>query len=63
VSDAALLAVGAGVDLVLLTGSEASSAAVFRSLVRQAADGRISRAALRRSNGRILALKEHVGRA
>ena len=58
---AALLAVRAGVDLVLLTGSEGSSAEVFRTLLEQAADGRISRASLRRSHDRILALKQRVG--
>jgi beta-N-acetylhexosaminidase len=58
---AALLAVRAGVDLVLLTGSEASSDGVFRALLERAADGEISRASLHRSNDRILALKERVG--
>jgi beta-N-acetylhexosaminidase len=60
-SAAALLAVRAGVDLVLLTGSEASSAAVFRMLVANAADGGISRASLLTSNVRILALKQQIG--
>lgn len=57
----ALLTVRAGVDLVLLTGSEASSAAVFHALVADAGDGLISRASLRRSDRRILALKQRFG--
>ena len=58
---AALLAVRAGVDLVLLTGSEASSVDVFRTLVRHAADGGTSRASLRRSYDRVLDLKQRFG--
>jgi beta-N-acetylhexosaminidase len=57
---AALLTVRAGVDLVLLTGSEASSSAVFHALVAEAGDGLISRASLRRSDQRILALKQRL---
>jgi beta-N-acetylhexosaminidase len=60
-SAAALLAVRAGVDLVLLTGSEASSAAVFASLLERVDGGAVSRASLQRSGDRILALKERLG--
>lgn len=58
---AAILSVRSGVDLVLLTGSEASSAAVFHALVAEADAGRVSRASLRRSSRRILALKQRFG--
>ena len=56
----ASLAAQAGIDLLLLTGSEASSAAAFERVVAVADEGRISRAALRASYDRILALKRSV---
>ena len=56
----AVLAAQAGVDLLLLTGSEASSAAAYERLVAAAAEGRIPAAALRRSYDRILALKRRL---
>jgi beta-N-acetylhexosaminidase len=55
------LAAQAGIDLLLLTGSEASSAAAFDRVVAVADQGRISGAALRASYDRILALKGSVG--
>lgn len=57
----ALLAAQAGVDIVLLTGSEASSAAAYDRLVVAAGQGRIPAASLRRSYDRILALKRAYG--
>lgn len=56
-----LLAAQAGIDVVLLTGSEASSAAAYERLATAAEDGRIPAAALRRSYDRILALKRVYG--
>ncbi len=53
----AVRAAGAGTDLLLLTGSEASSRAVYRSLLGAAQAGRISGARLRASYRRIIALK------
>ncbi len=60
-SSAAGLAASAGVDLLLLTGSEASSDAVFRDLLQRASGGAIGAASLRRSYDRILALKGRLG--
>ena len=57
---AAALAARAGVDLILVTGSEASSALVYRELLRQASDGTISTAGLRRSYDRVLALRQRL---
>jgi len=57
VTAVASLAAQAGVDLLLLTGSEASSDVAFEALVRAAEEGRISVAALQRSYVRIGALK------
>lgn len=54
---AAVLAAQAGVDLLLLAGTEASSAAVFERLVERAEQGRIPVASLRRSYGRVVELK------
>jgi beta-glucosidase-like glycosyl hydrolase len=51
------LAIEAGVDLVLLTGSERSSAAAYAHVVALAEAGRIPLPALRRSAERIAALK------
>jgi beta-N-acetylhexosaminidase len=53
----AIRAAKAGTDLLLLTGSEASSRSVYRSLVDAAAAGRIPHARLVASFSRILALK------
>jgi beta-N-acetylhexosaminidase len=53
----AVRAAKAGTDMLLLTGSEASSRSVFRSLLAAASDGRISQARLLASYERIAALK------
>jgi beta-N-acetylhexosaminidase len=53
----AIHAAKAGTDLLLLTGTEASSRAVHRALVAAASDGRIRRSRLVTSYDRILALK------
>jgi beta-N-acetylhexosaminidase len=53
----AVLSAQAGVDLLLVTGSERSSARVFDRLLRAAEQGRVPAASLRRSYDRILALK------
>ena len=58
---AAVLAVRAGVDLILLTGSEASSEAVYRRLLERVSDGTISAASLRRSYDRVLTVKQRLG--
>ena len=60
-SSVATLAAQAGVDLLLLTGSEASTDAVFEHLVAAAVDGRLPRPALEASYDRILALKRAYG--
>ena len=57
----ATLAAEAGVDLLLLTGSEASSAAAFERVAGTAERGRISRAALEASYHRIMTLKRAYG--
>jgi len=57
----ASLAAQAGIDLLLLTGSEASSGGAYESVVRAAERGKIPVAGLRRSDVRITALKEVVG--
>lgn len=51
------LAAEAGVDLLLLIGSEGSSAAAFERVAARAVEGRISPAALQVSYRRIVALK------
>ena len=56
----ASLAAQAGIDLLLLTGSEASSDAAYERVVRAAERGRIPAAALRASYERILALKTEI---
>ena len=53
----ALRAAHAGADLILLTGSEASSSVVFTALYDAAKAGTLSRSALRTSYDRIEALK------
>lgn len=53
----AVRAAAAGTDMILLSGSEASSRSVYRSLVDAASTGRIRTARLRASYERIVALK------
>ncbi len=53
----AIHAAKAGTDLLLLTGTEASSRAVHKTLLSAASDGRIRRSRLVTSYDRILALK------
>jgi beta-N-acetylhexosaminidase len=55
------LAAQAGIDLLLLTGSEASSSAVYERVVLAAEQGKIPVAALRASYARILTLKKAYG--
>jgi len=57
----AALVAQAGVDLLLLTGSEASSAAAFERVVGTAEQGRISPVALEASHARIMELKRAYG--
>jgi beta-N-acetylhexosaminidase len=57
----AALSATAGVDLLLLTGSEASSAAAFEHVLAVAERGGLARPALLRSYGRILELKHVYG--
>lgn len=57
----AALSAQAGVDLLLLTGSEGSSAAAFERVVTVAEAGRIGPAALQASYDRIVALKRIYG--
>lgn len=61
VAAVASLAAQAGIDLLLLTGTEASSAAAYERVVRTAEQGRIPVAALRASYVRILTLKRDYG--
>jgi beta-N-acetylhexosaminidase len=58
VPSVAVLSAQAGMDILLFTGSEASSAEAFERLVTAASEGRIPAAALRRSYDRILSLKQ-----
>ena len=60
-SSVAVLATQAGVDLLLLTGSERSSAAVYERLLAAAARGDIPASSLRRSYDRIQHLKRTLG--
>ncbi len=53
----AVLSAQAGVDLLLLVGSESSSTSVYDRLLAAAKSGKITLASLRRSYDRILALK------
>jgi beta-N-acetylhexosaminidase len=57
VSSLAIKAAKAGTDMILLSSSEAASAATYASLVTAAKDGSISTSVLQRSYDRILALK------
>jgi len=56
-SHLALRAAQAGTDMILLTGSEATSRGVYATLLREAQDGTISQATLRASYTRIIGLK------
>ncbi len=58
----AILAARAGVDLLLVAGSEDASDGVYRRLLRAARDGGLARASLERSYERILELKDRYGR-
>jgi len=58
VEGVASLAAQAGIDLLLLTGSESSSARAYESVVRSAERGTISVADLRQSYARIASLKK-----
>jgi beta-N-acetylhexosaminidase len=53
----AVRAARAGTDMILLTGSEASTRAAYATLLSDAQDGSIPKATLRASYDRILALK------
>jgi beta-N-acetylhexosaminidase len=53
----AVSAARAGTDMILMTGSEASTRGVYATLLRQAQLGSIPRATLQVSYDRILALK------
>jgi beta-N-acetylhexosaminidase len=57
VGELALRAAIAGTDMILLTGSEASTAAIYETLLADARAGLIPRARLQHSYDRILALK------
>ena len=58
VSSVAVLSAQAGVDLLLVTGSEAESDAVYARLLGAAEAGKLPRRGLERSYRRILALKQ-----
>ncbi len=59
-SQLAVSAADAGVDMILVTGSESSTLTVYASLMTAAGEGRISRTALTASYDRILALKVDI---
>jgi beta-N-acetylhexosaminidase len=56
----AVRSAAAGTDMILLSGSEATSRSVYRSLVDAASAGRIRTARLRASFERIIALKQRL---
>jgi beta-N-acetylhexosaminidase len=56
----AIRSAGAGVDLLLVTGSEASSQATYNAVLSAARDGRISSLNLQASYARILQLKSRL---
>jgi beta-N-acetylhexosaminidase len=60
VTSLAVKAAQAGTDMILLTGSEASSKAVYSNLLLDVANGMIARSTLQTSYDRILALKAKV---
>jgi beta-N-acetylhexosaminidase len=57
VASVAVLSAEAGTDLLLVTGSELTSAGVYDSLLAAAKEGKLSRRNLERSYARIMALK------
>ena len=57
----ALKAADAGTDMIMITGSEASTATVYDELVAAAESGRLDQAALESSYQRILELKATLG--
>jgi len=59
-ADLAVHAATAGTDLILVTGTEATSRGVYIALLADAANGTIPLATLQASYGRILALKAHL---
>ena len=59
-TDLALLAAKAGTDMILVTGSEASTRGVYSALVAAAQNGSILGGRLRASYDRILELKSHL---
>jgi beta-N-acetylhexosaminidase len=61
VPEAALRAASAGVDLLLVTGTETSSGEVYARLLAAANAGELSRASLEESAARVLALRRSVG--
>jgi beta-N-acetylhexosaminidase len=60
VSELALRAAIAGTDMILVTGSEASTAATYGALLADARAGLVPRARLQASYDRIVALKAHL---
>jgi beta-N-acetylhexosaminidase len=60
VPEAAVRAAAAGVDLLLVTGSEQSSRAVYERLLAAARAGELSRASLEESAARVLALRSSL---
>jgi beta-N-acetylhexosaminidase len=61
VPEAAFRAAAAGVDLLLVTGSETSSGEVYARLLAAADAGELSRASLEESAARVLALRRSLG--
>jgi beta-N-acetylhexosaminidase len=57
----AVKAANAGTDMIMITGSEASTAAVYEDLVAAARSGKLDEAALETSYERILDLKATLG--
>ncbi len=57
-AEAAVLAIGAGVDMVLFAKSESASAAAYRALSRRAASGKLPRSTLEDAYERITDMKE-----
>jgi beta-N-acetylhexosaminidase len=57
VPEAALEAVRAGADMLLITGSRRDQEAAYRAVLQAARSGRISRARLDTAVGRILSVK------
>jgi beta-N-acetylhexosaminidase len=59
-SELAIRAAIAGTDMILVTGSEASTSAVYDALLAEAREGSIPRSTLEASYARILALKNDI---